>query len=170
MNEHEPSPEDNPYEAPVMAESAITPYQLGLGFWIPMAITFALCFALLYPLVLPGILGFIATGMALVRGLIWKSRNSNTIATASKVGSGIFLYVNSIILGMIATFISVICCVAVCVPLGIGLFSIPFYQSSNGNNSTQLLLPILSIACCALGLYVGFLFMRMTIPKVPPQQ
>ena len=178
-NDSLPDPSTDPYAAPSVGLSGLTGLssqprtRLGIDFWIPSVFSLAISLASIATLFMPGteteyypialIFGFfgsLTTVMAMARGFVWQNRLP-LLDGSQQVFSGFGLYMTSMALGFFASLISSLCCAVVCIPTSIMLFS-----TMQGVDVTSSVI-FLSIVCICLGLFVGTLFVRWTVPKVP---
>ncbi len=169
MNDNSlPNSPIDPYEPP-KPESQSTK-GLGANFWIPIWLSLALTcgslatFAIsgmqtaFYPLALFGILGGLSTAMAIARAIIWQKRMPY-LDNPLQGTTGFSVFLTSMLIGFVATTISLLCCSVICLPLG---FAVGVGGGAGG--ATGIL--ALSLICSCLGLFVGYLFVRWTVPKV----
>ena len=172
-NDSQPDPSTDPYAAPSVGPSSQQQIRLGLDFWLPIVFSLAISLAAIVALFMPGsespyyvitllfgFFGSLTTVMAIARGFVWQSRLPWLDRTQQET-NGFILYVTSMALGFSASLISSLCCAVVCIPTSIMLFS-----TLRGVDDTNSVI-FLSIVCICLGLFVGTLFVRWTVPKVP---
>lgn len=164
MSLDEPTQEVNPFDAPVMPPvmHPVVPQEeqasesLGFGFWLPIAMCFAISLPLIYPPFI-GVYGAVATGYAMGRGLILQSRyrRARKLSIPYKFEGGFILFLKSIALGVIALIACCITFVATCVPAGIMV------------HNWRAWMRVFVIVSGLLGIFVGYLLIRLTVPKVP---
>jgi hypothetical protein len=172
-NNSQPDPSIDPYAAPSVGPSSQQQMRLGLDFWLPIVFSLAVSLAAIVALFMPGsespyyivtllfgFFGSLTTVMAIARGFVWQSRLPGLDRTQLET-NGFVLYVTSMALGFSASLISILCCAVVCVPTSIMLLS----TQPSVDGATSII--FLSIVCICLGLFVGTLFVRWTVPKVP---
>jgi len=149
--------------------------RLGADFWVPILFSLTISgasVAVLFldenqfgyyalALLLFGLFGSLTTFMAMARGFVWQSRLP-FLDKSQQERNGFSLFMSSMLLGVCATIISTLCCVVICVPMGFVLIE----SQSSGTDGTSSLI-FLSIVCICLGLFVGTMFVRWTVPKVP---
>jgi hypothetical protein len=172
-------PELDPFEPPNVSsaeESLQATRGLGYEFWIPANVSWILSlipflavmvvdifqYILIY---LWAAINFVGTLMAMARGIMFK-RRLDRVEKEYRHEQGTRLFIGSLFIGYIATVISLICCGIICVPITISTLN---YNGVAMSGSSDQFYILLGIACLALGLWVGFLFVRMTIPKDPPE-
>ncbi len=164
----------DPYDAPRVELSSAPKLKLGLDFWMPIVFSFGVSGAAIATLFRPGVqdayfawgllfgfFGSLTTVMAMARGIVWQNRLA-CLEKPYQETNGFALFLTSMALGFCATVISVLCCAIICVPMGFVLLE----SQPNSLNGTSSLI-VLSILCTCLGLFVGTLFVRWTVPKVP---
>ena len=175
-NDSIPEPSIDPYDAPNVDLESVPSSRLGRDFWMPILFSMVISFTAIATLFLPGMpsaflpwaflfgfFGSLTTAMAIARGVVWQSRLP-FLEKSHQETNGFALFLKSMVLGFCATLISVLCCEVICVPMGFVLIDIK--PISGGMNGTSTLI-LLSIICTCLGLFVGTLFVRWTVPKVP---
>lgn len=174
VNDPLPDPSMDPYDAPSVEQASQPVMRLGAEFWVPIVLSLTISGASVAVLFLPGnqtgyyafamlfgLFGSLTTFMAMARGFVWQSRLP-FLDKSQQDRDGFGLFISSTLLGFCATIISTLCCVVICVPMGFVLID----SRSSGTDGTSSLI-FLSIVCICLGLFVGTLFVRWTVPKVP---
>ena len=169
-----PDPFMDPYDAPNVEQASPPTLRLGAEFWLPIVFSLTISGASVAVLFLPGnqteyyalallfgLFGSLTTFMAMARGFVWQSRLP-FLDKSQQQRNGFSLFISSMLLGFCATIISTLCCMVICVPMGFALIE----SRSSGTDGTSSLI-FLSIVCICLGLFVGTLFVRWTVPRVP---